>query len=167
MIRVVSQNLPQFKQWELSYQTERSYKITVQNVWIQNKAQMDQLEEDWNRLLFLMFDIMFGRHVCKRWNCNFVIQKKFLRFHSKKWSIEVVINKSNGQPWQNPFKGDFTCFTWDDLQWWFLVQHSVAMLEQCCSYSNKINVTTVLQCFLKLKTVIANHLVQHQLEWLS
>ena len=60
MIRVVSQNLPQFKQWELSYQIEHSYKITVQNVWIQNEAQMDKIEEDWNRLLFLMFDICLG-----------------------------------------------------------------------------------------------------------
>ena len=33
------------------------------------------------------------------------------------------------------YKGDVTR---DDLQWWFLVQHSVALLEQCCnSYYSK------------------------------
>ena len=38
--------------------------------------------------------------------------------------------------------------TRDDLQQQFLVQHSVAMLEQCCNYSN----------IVELKIVVANPL---------
>ena len=34
--------------------------------------------------------------------------------------------------------------TWDDLQQQFLVQHSVAMLEQCCNYLNIVELKIVV-----------------------
>ena len=34
--------------------------------------------------------------------------------------------------------------TRDDLQQQFLVQHSVAMLEQCCNYSNIVELKIVV-----------------------
>ena len=49
-------------------------------------------------------------------------------------------------------KGDITR---EDSQRRFLVQHSVAMLEQCCNHS----VATMLQRFVELKIVVANGLV--------
>ena len=60
------------------------------------------------------------------------------------------------------FRGDGTR---DDSQRRFLVQHSVAMLQQC--YNNVVtignNFVTMLQRFVELKIVVANRLVKHHL----
>ena len=46
-----------------------------------------------------------------------------------------------------PSEGDVTR---NDSQRWFLAQHSLAMLEQCCNYSKQCRNNVATLCFAKI-----------------
>ena len=43
--------------------------------------------------LFVIFDIMLGRHILLTPSCDFVIHKKFLKFHSEYVRVIGIVNK--------------------------------------------------------------------------